>query len=31
MRKLALPAGQDITDYHPAGGDLRRLIAEGSG
>jgi hypothetical protein len=27
MRRLELPAGQDITDYHLAGGDLRQLIA----
>jgi DNA primase len=28
MRRLDLPDGQDITDYHLAGGDLRRLVTE---
>jgi DNA primase len=30
MRRLELPAGQDITDYHLAGGNLRRLVTEGT-
>jgi DNA primase len=28
MHRLELPDGQDITDYHLAGGDLRRLVTE---
>lgn len=27
LGRLGLPEGQDITDYHLAGGDLRRLVA----
>jgi DNA primase len=30
MHRLELPAGQDITDFHLAGGDLRRLVTEGT-
>ena len=29
MRRLELPEGQDLTDYHRAGGDLRQLVAHG--
>ncbi len=31
MRRLELPAGQDVTDYYRAGGDLRQLVVHGAG